>query len=392
MKRSDLRGLYLCRKSILDHSILFEKSIASKNKILSIENSFRISRIPLYVIPTFRKSASKVYVAGKVKRDNGSIVIVPPTVNFFGRHISYALNIFFNCVIAFRLRKKIHLVIGYNIVPDVTIPQIILRLVSSNIYNIAEIEESIKFDKESGLIFKLFEVFASKILYYNLVLALNNRLVNLVKAKRRAVIPGIIPAKFLHNDCIAEESETITSEINVLFLGRLDFMRCISEFLDAIPLVHRKVNYKIIGYINNQSYQQELRKKLHGICADINVEFIIDAADAQVEDALRDASVCISLVRDSIFLENSFPSKLIEYLYFNKIVVSQRILDCNLINNFVWIDSVDPVEIARGIDAAIRTWEVTSKSELVGRSWVLKHCTAEAMLEQIILCKNELSR
>jgi glycosyltransferase involved in cell wall biosynthesis len=365
----------------IEDKILFESGFAAENKILNFSKIFKNINIKTYRLGIVRDSKYRFNKA-LVTRSNKNIYLIPPYIKLFkSNKLNYLLNIFVYSfwILSLRRRFKNSLFLSYNFLPDTILPFLFLSLLNGG-YKFIEVEELLFNDYEAPRIFGIVEIFLRKIICFDLIIAARNSIADKLKGSSKVVVNGILSDEkiilFEYYLKIYEENLN-----KVLFLGRFDDMRGLDEFIEAAgkyKLDNPKTVISIIGYSNS-----ELSVKDIFIKAKLNLKkdffFYLNATDEIVARELVTSKVVVSLVKNRSFLEYSFPSKLIEFLYLNKNIVSLNMSELNDISNFIWIKCVTVECVREGLKDAFQ-----SPKFYDGKDWVLKNATIKAVQSKLV--------
>lgn len=385
--------LFFCRYSFTRDSknLTFPSSIAAERKIDGICDSLTGAHFIPVLVLTPLSPPQFLWQSASVFKYKNRVCIVPYAINIFGSKIlSYIVNILLSAffIASMRRHKTFFSSMIYNMMPDTSIPALALRLFNKNHIQIFDFEEEISNDYEAPKLFRLFDSYFRKKLSFDAALLSSSKLNKSVRAKKYELFHGFTTADEIKaaDEAIAK-SKSFQNEIsnyrelNISFIGRLDNMRCISEFLVAIETLahkHKDISVTVVGYCNDQELLNHIKYEIKRIKNLIPISLSLSVPRHEVVKALVESDICISLVKDTSFLERSFPSKLVEYLLFDCVVVSQFIYDLQNVDNFVWIQEASSVEILAGLEKAIIKSKNIDKKSFNGRAWVQSNCTPDS--------------
>jgi hypothetical protein len=385
------RLLYLCRYTLGPKAsgVLFECGIAAERKINGIGEVFIAAGIRPILLVTPVAPVFQIWRKTEVRRADRKILIIPFAVNIGdSRMLSYGVNILISAIFAGLLvaRRRFFASLTYNLMPDTVLPAMMARLTGGRMLHMLELEEDISEDHEAPSLFRTFDRLARRHVRFDAALVASSVLRRSVQARCYQTFHGFaMPAEIE----VSRPGPFASSEPGVrrvAFIGRLDSMRCILEFLDAtLALAEAGVQMRVevIGYSDDANLLKKIDAKVDVIRMIIPITVSVSAPRSRVLDTLLNSDVCVSLVRDAAFLERSFPSKLIEYLLYDRIIVSQKVNDLAEIDNFVWIKSPGIDSICEGLKQAFLKLDMHEVRPMAGRQWVLDNCTVSAGAEKL---------
>lgn len=385
------RLLYLCRYTLGQEAsgVLFECSIAAERKINGICEVLTVAGIRPILLATSVAPASRIWRRTEVRKAGGKILIIPFAVNVGGsRLLSYGVNMLISAMFAGLLvaRRRFFASLTYNLMPDTVLPAMMARLTGGRMLHMLELEEEISEDHEAPKLFRTFDRLARRHVRFDAALVASSVLKRSVQARCYETFHGFaMPAEIQASSAVPNASWG-SAVRRVAFIGRLDSMRCILEFLDAtLALAEAGVpmRVEVIGYSDDADLLKKIDAKAEEIRKIVPITVSVSAPRSRVLDVLLNSDVCVSLVRDAAFLERSFPSKLIEYLLYDRIIVSQKVGDLAEIDNFVWIKSPGIDSICEGLKQAFLKLDRQEGRPMAGRQWVLDHCTVFAGAEKL---------
>lgn len=171
------------------------------------------------------------------------------------------------------------------------------------------------------------------------------------------------------------QRKTHNREIRLLYSGAIDTERGVFLFLESLGLMPNYLTNKIIvnitGYFHGSSclfFKEKLGEKIGELSAkglDINFKGLLP--EKEFENLISDADICISpqLVKNT-FSSFSFPSKILSYLSYGKLVVSSS-LPCITESPFdtflITYKEDDPLQLKEAIIRAINYKKVFYESD-----------------------------
>ncbi|MBF0211931.1 MAG: hypothetical protein HQM00_00050 [Magnetococcales bacterium] len=377
--------LFFCRYALKDQSAgsLFESSIAAKRKIDGICDAFLLTGLRPVLFATPLAPVGRFYAPTRIVRSESRIVVIPGAVNLFNhRALSYVVNVLWAAILAAFLvmRKPFRATLVYNMMPDTLIPSILARLTGGDARHLIDLEEEISADTEAPALFRSFDRLTRRHLRFDGALVAASALKRSIRAPHAVVFHGFAPVEEIEST--RERCATPRAPQQpgwVAFIGRIDEMRCVSEFLSAVEgLAAEGVHFRVtvIGYCDDPGLMETLANQVKRLQQSMPVALHFSASRQTILDTLNQCDICVSLVKENRFLESSFPSKLIEFLLYDRLIISQRVEDLQALDNFVWIPSAEVEAIRAGIvEALSRRMEPSVRH---GREWVLNHCTVHA--------------
>lgn len=385
------RLLYLCRYTLGQKAsgVLFECGIAAERKINGMCDVLSAVGIRPILLVTPVAPASQIWRKTEVRRAGGKILVIPFAVNVVGsRLLSYGVNVLISAMFAGLLvaRRRFFATLTYNLMPDTLLPAMVARLTGGCMLHMLELEEEISEDHEAPRLFRTFDRVARRNVRFDVALVASSVLKRSIQASCYETLYGFAMPEEIRVSSVVPYASSEPSIRRVAFIGRLDSMRCVLEFLDAtLALAEAGVPMRVavIGYSDDAGLLKKIDAKAEAIRKYFPVTVSVSAPRSEVLNVLRNSDVCVSLVRNTAFLERSFPSKLIEYLLYNRIIVSQKVEDLEEIDNFVWIKSPSIDNICEGLNQAFLKLDRQSGRAMAGRQWVLDHCTVSAGAEKL---------
>jgi glycosyltransferase involved in cell wall biosynthesis len=275
----------------------------------------------------------------------------------------------------------------YNMMPDAVIPSVSLRIFGKKILHIFDFEEEVSEDHEAPKIIRMWDLLCRKHMCFDGAILSSSTLRNSIVASTYAIFHGFTPPSEIEFASLSKMASSKAPRdktrdvVRVSFIGRLDSMRCIIEFLEAISSIAESrmpISVSVVGYCNDPVLLADIESRVTKIGHLVPINLHVSVPREQVLSVLANSDVFVSLVRDERFLERSFPSKLVEYLIFNGVVVSQPVADLAEVDNFIWISSTEVKFIREGILEAVQRVDDAREGTLNGKGWVISNCTIAA--------------
>ena len=383
------RALYFCRYScdIFKGNTLIP-GFAAQKKIKLIIAAARNIGMRFHIIASPSFVAKNRWNRYKITRDhkNKVIVIIPWHIGIKNHpRITYFVNVLLVSFYSFLfvMKRKYKTLISYNCVPDTLIPLLSAKIYSRKSTSIIELEEEVSSDIEAPFLFRAFDYLARNTISFDGALLSSEGLRNSIKSKNIGVLNGVIEDTKILNPEKDKQGCKNSDKIEILFLGRIDEMRGITIFMEAAARLSRildKIHFTIIGYVPDSGSLKQIsiiEKYLKDEKLPITLQ--LNAERHLVDLALCRSDICISLVKDKRFLIKSFPSKMIEFLTYNKIIISQYIDELKHINNIIWIEEAHADDVVKAIKEAITLSMELDESRRNGRSWALENCSQNAV-------------
>ncbi|WP_411348883.1 glycosyltransferase [Paenibacillus sp. WLX2291] len=168
----------------------------------------------------------------------------------------------------------------------------------------------------------------------------------------------------------------------MVYSGRLDYDRGIEILLDALPHVHtgRPLELHITGYGPVEDKLKQFIQDFHHTHISIQFHGFLD--DREYGELMETADLFINTQREKIaFSECSFPSKVVEYIKYGKLVLTSGVSDINVINQqmFVTYDNDDPQSLAAGLNEILDHPERYSLYPVRAMEWLVSDCAHEVV-------------
>ena len=261
-----------------------------------------------------------------VKKVGDCICIIPASSKHLkSRMMKYLSGLFFSSVMVYKLRKRlsVSLFFSWDYLPDTLFP-LLLQGRKTISRSIVDIEESIGADPRAGRLFKAFEYLVVR---YLPLRAIGN---NASTAESLGVeLEGIFPGFFASS--LAEEEHLLNrvewknfhEKTVVLFSGRIDTVRGASQFVELARSFEFQtgIHFVMTGYGNSDEVEEILRMKTK------NLIFRPGLPRSDYIDFLFGSDIAFNFISDEQFMNNSFPSKVVEYLLGTVVIISNHPVD-----------------------------------------------------------------
>lgn len=174
--------------------------------------------------------------------------------------------------------------------------------------------------------------------------------VNSLIAKRykvpTVVVRGIVDTDF-YNECVAYKKKK-NAKFTILYSGGLNHARGIYVLLEALNYIHQDFSLIICGKgeIEN-TYDPRVIYK--GFVTIEEVHYLMKQADLLV----------ITQLKNNVFGNESFPSKLFEYVATGNMIIASNVGDLRQFagDSIAYYDNDDPIELANRINDAYICWK-----------------------------------
>ncbi|WP_322923530.1 glycosyltransferase family 4 protein [Paenibacillus campi] len=174
--------------------------------------------------------------------------------------------------------------------------------------------------------------------------------------------------------------------LRMVYSGRLDYDRGIEILLDALPYIQttRPLELYITGYgpvedklkrFIQEFYHDHIQIKFHGFLDDHEYGQLMETAD-----------LFVNTQREQIaFSECSFPSKVVEYIKYGKLVLTSGVSDINTINQqmFVTYDNDDPRSLAASLNDILAHPQQYSLYPVRAMEWLVSDCAHEVVANKL---------
>jgi len=332
---------------------------AGNKKILGIVNSLNKSRIDVEVLSPLllKNNTFKIFKTDKTILPNRKNKLYYPftlDIKYFCLIITIISTLFLIIKWTLKNKNSDKIVMFYNYRLETCIPAIIARKVL-NVALIVDYEDGVYAVKETNKYYKRISSFIeekTKSLLDGGILV-TSLLKDRIDINNYEVIRGIIGDEKIDS---IKNREKHSEEFNIVYSGRLDFERGIEVLIDAIKYIKtsKTLNIIITGYGPLETKVKEFVSCYSS--PNINIKFLGFVDDVQYKELMNNADIFINPQREKIeFSKCSFPSKILEYIQNNKLIISSNVSDIAEINRdlFLTYKSDNPEDLARSIDKAV---------------------------------------
>lgn len=328
-----------------------------------------------------KKNTFRFFSADRYSIGHRSEVIYPATVD--AKFISLFLTLFttfFQLVRWNRAHKgESRAVIFYNYRLETALPAMLFKMLY-RVPLIVEYEDGIYAVTETNKYYKkltvMVEKFANKLL--DGAVLVTSVLKKRIRTDNYTVVRGgtVHPAKLKP----VQEVNLGTADraFRMVYSGRLDYDRGIEILLEALPHVNteRMIQLDITGYGPlEEKVKQFITSQSN---AGINITFHGFLDDNDYAALMEQADLFVNTQREKIlFSECSFPSKVVEYIKYGKLVLTSGVSDINLINQnmFVTYGNDSAQELAAAINEILRHPAQYSLYPARAMQWLISDCS-----------------
>jgi hypothetical protein len=251
------------------------------------------------------------------------------------RYISFFFQIISNSFYLRKIKKNIDYIIVWDLLPDTLLPIIFSSISKTKV--ILDIEEKITNDPEASLMFKLFENIFFK-LYKSKYYFVSNESIS-VPSNNSLTFNGFFATSLEEELLVLEKLELKFNKpyqnnnyITLFFGGRFDKNRGIDLLIDLINLNkgNSKIKFVICGFGSDFYFDILSTMALENS----NIKLCYQTSRGTFIDELINSDVSLNLLSDLDFVNNSFPSKLVELLICSNCIISTTKYDFNENLNF----------------------------------------------------------
>lgn len=198
----------------------------------------------------------------------------------------------------------------------------------------------------------------------------------------------IFPFAYFVDRIVTDNSPRASSDINVVYLGRLDKEKAIDTFLDAIPLLRRNVKVTVAGHGPLLSKVYEAVAKSNG-----RAEYIGVLPMSEVPAFLSKADVIVVPSRST---NDGWGVVVTEALMSGAAVVASRKVGASVLLNNPdrgrCIPPNDPRAIAAAVDAIIEADELSTRARAARSAWANEALSSEGGAEYLLAILHHLYR
>jgi len=379
--KKPVRVLYLCSYidgTIVDKYGLSLFSPAGLKKKQGVINSLESLDVKVTVLSPILVNdfKFKFFKSWKYRGDRGADIHFPSTITLFPFNI---LLLFFSSILHVMHIKKMNgfdVIIFYNYRFNVVFPAIFSKLVYQTPI-ILQYEDGL-FDAPSrftAILSTVLEWFVKRFL--DGAVLVSSTFEKRIKTDNFAVLRG-----FIEDIKLTEETgQPIKNKKIVLFFGQFDTVRGIDIFLEACRMalddetIKDKLEFWIAGYGNEGMVQkvEEAASKL------INTKYIgfLHPNSEDYKNILGSVDITVNLQKPSIkFSTYCFPSKILEFMSYEKIIISTDISDIKRISNGrIVLTGPSPSDFILVLKDIIENYENYAEYGVEAKKWVIENCT-----------------
>ena len=256
--------------------------------------------------------------------------------SFFNcRYISFFFQIITCSFYLRKIKNNIDYIIVWDLLPDTLLPIIFSSISKTKV--ILDIEEKITNDPEASLMFKLFENIFFK-LYKSKYYFVSNENIS-IPSNNSLTFNGFFATSLEEELFVYEKLELKFNKpyqknnfITLFFGGRFDKNRGIDLLIDLINLnkENSKIKFVICGFGSDFYFDILSTMALDNS----NIKLCYQTSRGTFINELINSDVSLNLLSDLDFVNNSFPSKLVELLICSNCIISTTKYDFNENLNF----------------------------------------------------------
>ena len=312
---------------------------------------------------TFNKDKSSVFYPASINIENligRYLFLITMTLSTLVRLIKR--NVYIGCIF-------------YNFTPQTAIPAFFFKLITQKPIIIEYEDDYSHFDY--NFFYKYFDRFFSKAVnkFLNGAICVNSRMYTKFNHLTSIlVVRGVFDPVFYATD------KRIGSKRipKILFSGSLNEMRGIDILIHALENITNRIEVIITGkgpleYLVRKGIQNPLVK----LCYKGHVSY------EEYIQLLKEVDIAISCYKTSHSMNNHiFPSKIIEYMAYGKIVITSKVSDINTIREkdiFIFYEEDNPKHLASVIDRVASNLEYYKKYGDKARHWVEENCSTDGL-------------
>jgi len=320
---------------------------AGKSKIEGIIKSICYAGYDVVVLsPISIPSDTWFWSKSLVISGDRSTIVYPPLIEIRPRFLKYLILTILTALFALKLSFKYRFscCIFYNMLPHTALPSMTVKVIRS-IPSVIEFEDDYSHFSHNRML-RLFNVGALSLIR-NMIdgaVCVNSILAEKLGGKYpKAIARGV----FSLNSKLGIEDESPHKVPMLIFSGSLNSDRGYDLFLQALRHIEYPVDVFISGVVGIRDI---LPKDILPVVRITSMGYLEYSKYLEV---LNQADIAVSCYRaDSKMSTNIFPSKIIEYMAYGKIIVTSRVADIETMgeNLFVFYDEDSPVSIASAIN------------------------------------------
>jgi glycosyltransferase involved in cell wall biosynthesis len=265
--------------------------------------------------------------------------------------------------------------IFYNFIPQTVIPALIFKLLTQKPI-VLEYEDDYSFFRHNKY-YKYFNKFFLRISkkLLNGVICVNNKMLDQFRfLKNKTVIRGIFEPMFYKRLHLKNS----TNIPKIMFSGSLNDMRGIDVFISALEKVKNRVEVIITGKgpLENLVYKGTKNPL-------VKLRYYGHIPYEEYVELLKESDIAISCYKIAHPMNNHiFPSKIIEYMAYGKIVITSKVSDIDTLKGkdiFLMYENDSPDSLANVIDTVVSNinyYRIYAKN---ARNWVKENCSTDAL-------------
>jgi len=240
-------------------------------------------------------------------------------------------------------------IIVYNCDPKFIFALFILRKIKnvSYILQIEEMYSSYNYEGLKGYIYNLAEKIGIK--FADSFIINNSSMIKYLSKGKKYIINRGYKTREIPNH--KEYTKNIQKIPIILYSGRLDYVGGVEVFIDSLSYIEKECEVIITG--SGQLSKKVKNYKNHNKYIKYNYLGFIESE--KYKELLVQAKICVNPTRrKENFIENSFPSKIYQYLEYGNIVISSNfseIINLDSIKKYIYTyDNDSPLEMAKLIN------------------------------------------
>ena len=305
---------------------LAEPSHSLTRKVQGVSSALNCISQPTYILAS--RLRSKKFSKPFVYKQGKNIIIVPYSIPIYlGSLGNYVVGIISSAFIVRKFfkknlkRKYLSRVVIWDLLPDSVLPVLFSVSLKKNV--ILDVEEFLSDDPEASQIFKIFERICLKCMKFKSVISSFNLTGNRFKLKSKIIIPGFSSIDYdeeIKYKKIRQLNIDTGDKLRIIFSGRLDATRGLKEFINIASFMEddKRFIFVITGF-GSKTVINELKNKVRKMK---NVILKIDLNRNDYMNEITSCDVGFSYLDSSQFQSSSFPSKLIEYMSWLPLTIS----------------------------------------------------------------------
>lgn len=353
---------------------------SAKNKIDSIVEAMSITNEVTILSSGYVKNKSFKKFRSIVTRLNKSILIYAsiwdiPLINWISSIIS---SIYI--IIKINKRSKIHCIIFYNYRPENAIPAFCAKLFL-HIPIVLEYEDGYFADNDIKKITKysinFLEFFISR--FISGAILVNKNLKERLHMENFCVCLGTYKEKKLYK---FNDNNDKKEELVIMYSGRYDYERGIEVFLQSLRQIKYNVKIKLAGYGPLNEYVEVQIINIQQENSNVKIHKFEYLEKSQLDFELLTSDILVNPQRiESSFSKYSFPSKLMEYMNFGKIIISSDIgeLDDVIVKYY----NDNSMELSDKINEVIQNYDKYRIYEQRALDFIKNNCSIKTVNKDI---------